>query len=266
MKHDSDRIGQAADVLCESRVRRRRFDRFSSDLEPADEAEAYAIQDSLHVRLAERGWGRAIGYKIGCTTPVMQAYLGIHNPCAGAVFDTTVFHRSGRFIVPKGIRVGVECEIAVILDKDLHPSGLPVDEATAADAVARCVPAIEIVEDRYVDYPSLRAPSLIADDFFGAGCVLGEARSDFRPQDLATVAATMWINGVAVGSGAGVDVLGDPMRALSWLANNLIARGITLRAGEFVLLGSLVQTNWVNAGDEVLIRNDPLGEASAVFA
>jgi 2-keto-4-pentenoate hydratase len=195
----------------------------------------------------------------------MQAYLGIHSPCAGGVFDTTVNHESGRFAIPPELRIGVECEIAVTLGHDISPSAAPVDERVAARAVASCAAAIEVVEDRYKDYPSLRAPALIADDFFGAGCVLGRANPDFKPERLADVTAEMWINGLSVGSGTGSDVLGNPLRALTWLANNLASRGITFRAGEFVLLGSLVQTNWVKPGDEVVIRNDPLGEVRAAF-
>lgn len=258
-------VRQAAELLSESRFRRQRFDKFTRDLEPRDEVDAYAIQDRLHESLTQNGWGRLAGYKIGCTTAVMQAYLGIPNPCAGGVFDTSVFQSVGRFVVPKDLRVGVECEIAVTLAQPLGPSEAPVDELIAAQAVGSCAAAIEVVEDRYVDYSSLRAPTLIADDFFGAGCVLGEAQPEFRPENLSGVTATMMINDTSVGSGIGSDVLGNPLSALSWLANNLIRRGFTLRPGEFVLLGSLVQTNWVKAGDEVLIRNMPLGEVRAQF-
>ena len=41
--------------------------------------------------------------------------------------------------------------------------------------------------------------------------------------------------------------------------------GEPLRAGQVVLLGSLVQTNWVAAGVRVVVRNDPLGEVRATF-
>ena len=33
--------------------------------------------------------------------------------------------------------------------------------------------AIEVVDDRYADYRALDAPTLVADDFFNAACVLG---------------------------------------------------------------------------------------------
>ena len=69
----------------------------------------------------------------------------------------------------------------------------------------------------------------------------------------------------AVGSGVGTDILGHPLDALVWLANHATGRGSTLHAGEFVLLGSLVQTHWVEKGDEVVIVNEPLGEVRATF-
>jgi 2-oxo-3-hexenedioate decarboxylase/2-keto-4-pentenoate hydratase len=50
-----------------------------------------------------------------------------------------------------------------------------------------------------------------------------------------------------------------------WLANHTAARGSSLQADTFVLLGSLVQTHWIVPGDEVVIRNEPLGEVRATF-
>ncbi len=207
-----------------------------------------------------------VGYKIGCTSAVMQQYLGIPHPCGGGVFakgvhDSGVSLRAGDFV-----RVGVECEIAVRLARDLAPSQAPFTAAAVADAIEAYLPAIEIVDDRYVDYSALGAPTLIADDFFGAGCVLGPEVPGFDPFLLATTHATMRIDDREVGSGVGTDILGEPLEALVWLANNLAERGQHLRSGEFVLLGSLVQTQWVQAGQSVVIENDRLGTASADFA
>ncbi|MFP6704856.1 MAG: hypothetical protein VCE75_02175 [Alphaproteobacteria bacterium] len=63
------------------------------------------------------------------------------------------------------------------------------------------------------------------------------------------------------GRGAGGDILGHPLNALVWLANMRTARGMPLRQGEFVTLGSLVQTVWIEAGDEVIAEIDGLGRA-----
>ncbi len=75
----------------------------------------------------------------------------------------------------------------------------------------------------------------------------------------------MTINGNEVGSGVGTDILGDPLHVLCWLANSCASWGTPLLAGDVVLLGSLVQTQWVKAGDIVTIANNPLGEAAAEF-
>ena len=50
-----------------------------------------------------------------------------------------------------------------------------------------------------------------------------------------------------------------------WLANNAAAWGTPLLAGDVILLGSLVQTQWIQAGDAVTVTNDPLGEVAADF-
>ena len=75
----------------------------------------------------------------------------------------------------------------------------------------------------------------------------------------------MFINGVDVGSGVGGDIMGHPFEALAWLANTAAEFGFPLMAGEFVLLGSIVQTKWLDFGDQVVIDIEGLGQASARF-
>jgi 2-keto-4-pentenoate hydratase len=253
-------VEQTAGRICEIRRGPERLGRLERG--PRDEGEAYAVQSKVHACLQQAGWGDLAGWKIGCTTLVMQRYLGIANPCAGGVFASTVQRGDARFAHGSFVRVGVECEVAVRLGRDLVG---PSDRETAAQAVAACMAAIEIVDDRYVDYSSLGAPTLIADDFFGAGAVLGSERADFDPRRLREVRARMLIDGREVGSGVGTDILGEPLEALVWLANNHSSRGERLRAGEIVLLGSLVQTQWIAQGEQVVIENDALGAASALF-
>lgn len=199
-----------------------------------------------------------VGHKIGCTTPVMQEYLGIANPCAGGVFEPTVRQLKGTFRRSELLRIGVECELAVVLCAD-------AEGGDVADAVGSIAAAIEIVEDRYVDYSSLDTPTLIADDFFGVGCVLGKPAEAWRELDLQAVEASMSINGEPVGRGVGAEILGHPLEALRWLNRVRSGQGRPLRAGELVLLGSLVQTNWVGAGDVVTVESPQLGTVSARF-
>ena len=123
---DAQAIGTAAGLLASARLGRARFAGLPDGLRPADEAEAYAIQDALHARLTAAGRGPLAGYKIGCTTPVMQRFLGIDSPCAGGVLASGVQRRNGGFRHADFVRVGVECEIAVVLGRALPASGAAV--------------------------------------------------------------------------------------------------------------------------------------------
>jgi 2-oxo-3-hexenedioate decarboxylase/2-keto-4-pentenoate hydratase len=259
-------IERAAQLLSTARLDRQRFARLPTNCRPLDELSAYAIQEALHRRLTAAGWGALAGHKIGCTTTVMQRFLNIGNPCAGGVFAPTVQHRQGRFRHADFLHVGVECEIAVRLARDLPVARAPYDRTGVAGAIGACMAAIEVVDDRYKDYKSLDTPTLIADDFFNAACVLGGEVERWRELDLTAVAGRMRINGRAVGTGKGGDILGHPLNALAWLANALAARGRSLGAGEFVLLGSVVETKWVEAGDLVEIEIDGLGRATCHFS
>jgi 2-oxo-3-hexenedioate decarboxylase/2-keto-4-pentenoate hydratase len=259
-------IEEAAGLLAKARLARMPFAGLPDGLRPVDEAEAYAIQDALHTRLAAAGRGPLVGYKIGCTTPVMQRFLGIANPCAGGMLRSGVQRRDGSFRHADFLRVGVECEIAVALGRDLPPEQAPYDRHGVGDAVGACMAAIEVVDDRYGNYRALDPLTLVADDFFHAGCVLGEPEQDWRKLDLPALAGRMTINGAEVGSGRGGDVLGHPLAALAWLANLCAAHDRPLCGGAVVLLGSVVETRWLAPGDRVEIAIERLGKASATFA
>jgi 2-oxo-3-hexenedioate decarboxylase/2-keto-4-pentenoate hydratase len=259
MGHEDD-LHAAAELLTRHRLERVPFGGFPENLRPRTEDDAYAIQAAAHKLLTDAGLGRIVGHKIGCTTPTMQAYLNIPRPAGGAVFEPTVQLLEGTFAHADFLRPGVECELAVRLSQPLEAAGAPFDRSTIASAVGSVMAAIEIVDDRYTDWGDLGAPTLIADDFFGAGCVLGTEHQGWQDEvDLQEVSARMTINGKEVGAGVGTDILGDPLTALMWLVNQMAGYGQSFPSGTFVLLGSLVQTNWVEPGDRVVVENLPLG-------
>jgi 2-oxo-3-hexenedioate decarboxylase/2-keto-4-pentenoate hydratase len=235
------------------------------EVRPADEAEGYRVQDALHGMLTAGGLGARAGHKIGCTTAVMQRFLGIDHPCAGGVFTTRVFRDAVVLPFDAFLHVGVETEIAVVLGRDLPPRGTPYTRDEVRAAVSAVAAAIEIVDDRWDDYKRVDTPTLIADDFFNDASVLGPLRRFDPALDLAALRGTTRVNGTEVGRGVGADVLGHPLDALAWLANQLAARGPGLRAGEFVSTGSVVATKWMARGDDAVVEVEGLGTVRARF-
>jgi len=259
-----DAMRHAARLLSEHRLNLKPLEQLPGNLRPKDPEEGYQLQEMLHQEL-NASLGPVSGHKIGCTTAVMQRYLNIPNPCAGGVFAKTVFQSPA--VVPYGnfVVAGVECEMAVRLVADLSPLGTPFTAENVAAAVGEVMAGMEIVDARYVDYKQLDTPTLIADDFFDAGCVLGAPVRDWRRLDLAALTGITWINGEEVGRGRGADVMGHPLEALAWLANNMAARGKILHAGEFIFTGSVVETKWLKAGDRVVMEITQLGRVEAQF-
>jgi 2-keto-4-pentenoate hydratase len=260
-----DKILAAAKFIATARRSRAPLAALPADIAPANEADGYKVQRALH-DLMRPQVGSLVGYKIGCTSKVMQEYLEIPHPCGGGVFEKGVHDSGVKLAASDYVRVGVECEIAVKLARDLLPTEEPFTAEWMGEAVEAYYPAIEIVDDRYVKWETAGAPTLVADDFFAAGCVLGKPVARAGAPDLLKVAGRAIINGKEEGRGTGADVLGHPHHALAWLANHLAAEGRGLHAGQLVLTGSLVKTVWLARGDHVRMELEGLGNVEATFA
>ena len=106
---------------------------------PADEAEGYQVQRALHDLLLPHV-GPLVGYKIGCTSQVMQEYIGIPHPCGGGVFQKGVHDSGVKLAAADYVRVGVECEIAVRLQRDLAAGEAPFTAEWVGEASRPIIP------------------------------------------------------------------------------------------------------------------------------
>jgi 2-keto-4-pentenoate hydratase len=233
---------------------------------PATLAEAYEAQDALCRLLREDGAGEIAGYKIALTSKAMQEMVGVGQPLSGAVFSTRVHTspctlRHGDFQ-----HLGVECELAVRLGGALPPDSRPHDRDSVTAAVEEILPAFELVEDRRADYTQLDAESLVADNAWNAGVVLGDPLTDWQSFDFIESRGALKINGKAHSEGKAGDALGHPLEALAWLASALNERGQQLEAGMIVMTGSIVRTVFPEAGDELRFSLDGCGEVGLAFS
>lgn len=225
-----------------------------------DVDDAYQIQSDQVQAWLEDG-RRLVGRKVGLTSAVMQAQLGVHQPDFGALLaDTQYVDGSvvevGRFLSPR-----VEPEIAFVLGMALEGPGVTADDASRALAEVRA--SLEIIDSRITDW-RITIVDTVADNASCGGFVLGAAASPFGP-DLADVDCVLTCNGSVAGAGRGSAVLGSPLNALAWLANTLGERGVGLEAGQVVLPGSLTAAIPVQAGDRVEATFTGLGSVTVSF-
>jgi 2-keto-4-pentenoate hydratase len=228
---------EAVQFFADARSRRPAWPSIPDALKPDTIARGYKLQHDVHARRQSLGDAR-IGWKVGCTSVAGQRSFGLQEPVYAGLFASGCSKTLAEALERKLKKPSLECEIAVILQRDLDGGDPALSAATAADAIASCHIACEIIDARYDDPAALGVPSLLADDFFQAGFVVGPQNAAWRTQDLAAADGFIEIDGSRA-TGAARDVL-SAYDSLVWLARALARDGVTLRAGDIVLTGTLV--------------------------
>ena len=256
----------AADALLANRVAKRTAGPLAPAIAPRDAQEAAAVQRAMAERRAALPVG---GFKIGATGERMQAFLGIDHPSAAFMAVRDLYASPLELTYATFRDPQVECELAVRLGRDLPTGSCSVEQA--ADAVATLFAAIEIVENRYGpppigDIKAVGLPTVIADQFYHAAAVIGADATDWRTLDLTAIEGRLAIDGKARNSGRGAELLGHPLRGLAWLAASPVAAAFGgLRAGQVVLLGSVIPSIALSGPCEVRVSFDALPEVRLRF-
>ncbi|SLN74329.1 2-keto-4-pentenoate hydratase [Oceanibacterium hippocampi] len=228
-----------------------------------DMALAYRVQ-AFHSAALE---GPAIGYKIGCTNPAVQKTLGIDEPFFGRMHARTTFE-SPLELPASAFRMRVvEPEYAFRMAEDLPAAAAPYDPAAVSAAIAAVIPGIEIVDSRYRDWksPSVGAVGLVADNGVHGAWVRGREFAWPTDHDLLDTPVVLYRGDEVMAEGDGRAVLGDPINALTWLANVLTQQGLSLKAGDFVTTGTCTTVYMAEAGDVVRADFGGLGEIRFSF-
>ena len=261
---DEQRNQQTARLLLEQHRTRQPFDALPDALAPRGVEDAYAIQEAFRALRADR-LGPVAGYKVALTSTVMQEMLKFFSPFAGPIHANLIHHSPAVLKHDDYGRPGIECELAAYLGKDLPADKAPYTREQIADAVESLMPAFELVDDRNADYKKISSLilTLIADNAWNGGIVLGEPVRDWRSLELAAIRGVLTMNGATAGEGRGRDVLGHPFEALTWLTNTVAAQGRSMKKGMVVMTGTMIATKFVKPGDALGFSVDGLGEVAA---
>ena len=210
-------------------------------------ADAYAVQ-LAQIRQKVSAGAVVKGLKIGLTSKAMQEMLNVYTPDYGFILDTMLYDEveglpAGSFIQPK-----VEFEIAFVFNKELKGPDVTVQDVI--DATAYVVPAVEVIDSRIADW-QIKFEDTVADNGSSAGAVLGRKRTLLSDiEDIAAIPMTVKKNGELLDKATSAAVLGNPLNAVVWLANEISAYGISIEPGMFVLSGALSKAVAFEAGDE----------------
>jgi 2-keto-4-pentenoate hydratase len=251
---DAIQQAAAAETLWSCWRERRKIDALPPSLRPTSRAEGYAVQSCAAQR---SGQGAPIGWKIAATSAAGQKHINVSGPLAGRLFGARRHGDGARISLAGNGMCVVECEIAFGMKRTLarHDGGkgaAPYAREEVAAAVATVHPAFEIPDSRYADFVKAGEAQIVADQSCTNDFVIGPAlRADERIFGLAAHTMQALRNGAERHEGRGSNVLGDPLTALTWLANELAGVGLALSEGDVVITGTCLTPIPVRAGDRI---------------
>ena len=207
--------------------------------------EAYTTQE----RVFEKRPAEVAAWKLGATSELAQERMGLSNPVAGRLAASDIRRESSRIEAAPNM-VYAEAELAVMLDSDLRPRMERYEVSEVASAVGAVYAAIELCTSRYID-DEVDAPALVADNAFAYRLVLGRTLALGWNPMFQSMAVTLDCGSERLINGSTAAVMGNPIKALTWLANWLSSRGEGLKRGQVIATGSCTGITQVSPGETV---------------
>jgi 2-keto-4-pentenoate hydratase len=261
MSLTKEQVAQISSELIEAERSRIPIQALTERFSDVSYEDAYAIQLKTFDTLVAEGTV-IVGKKIGLTSKAMQDQMNIREPDYGIITDRMVVREGAPILMSSLILPKIEPEIAFLLKEDLKGPG--INAANVIEATAGVMPAFEVIDSRFKDW-KITVKDSISDNASAALMILGGKLTPIKDLDLRYVGLVLEKNGSLVSTGAGAAVLGNPAQSVAWLANKLTEYGISLKKGEFVMSGSLVQAVNVEAGSHLRATFDRLGSVSVRF-
>lgn len=226
-------------------------------------ADAYSVQ-LTQIRQKVNDGAKIEGLKIGLTSKAMQEMLNVYTPDYGFILDTMLYDEFEGLSTDSFIQPKVEFEVAFILNKELKGPNVTVQDVI--DATSYVVPAIEVIDSRIADW-KIKFEDTVADNGSSAGAILGKKRTLLEDiEDIANIRMVVKKNGEFLDEATSSAVLGNPLNAVVWLANELSEYDISVKPGMFVLSGALSKAVPFEAGDEFEADFGVLGKVNAIIS
>lgn len=224
------------------------------DLSPRSLKEAYRVQHEV----ADRIPGGTAGWKIGMTSEAGMKARGMTEPVYARLFAATTAQPG--WVCPRTLgRKLFEAELVVELAVDLPRGSYSIGDLH--EATARLMPGVELCASRFETKDALDILLSLSDNSFHLGLVIGEPIPDWESTYLDQPVRLLANNG-QVAEGTARNVLGDPFKALQWLAAADLPDG-GLKAGELIATGAIAMLDLVS---EDVISVADFGDYGQVWA
>ncbi|CAG0945528.1 MAG: 2-oxo-hept-4-ene-1,7-dioate hydratase [Rhodocyclaceae bacterium] len=219
---------------------------------------AERIRDGLVAELAA-SHGRVVGYKAGLTNPAVQKRFGVSSPVRGVLLEKMLIEDGAEVPAKFGAIPFFEADIVVVVkDEGINQAKTPADVIKHVSAIR---PFIELPDLVTAKEQPLTGAIITS---FNVGARLGVlGRPIAAAPEMADALGRMTVvmrdgDGKELGKAPGAAILGHPLNAVLWLAQDLAKSGGKLRAGDVLSLGSFTAPNFAKPGTAVTVTYEGL--------
>jgi 2-keto-4-pentenoate hydratase len=220
--------------------------------------EASRIRDGLVAELSD-SQGKVVGYKAGLTNPAVQKRFGTTSPVRGILLEKMLLDDGAVVPVKFGAIPFFEADLVVVVkDEGINQAKTPAD---VMKHVASIRPFIELPDLVTAKDQPLTAAVITA---FNVGARLGVLGKPIAPApEMVDALGKMSVvmrdqDGKELARVPGAAILGHPLNAVVWLADDVAKSGGKLRAGDILSLGSFTPPNFQKAGMTVTVTYEGL--------
>lgn len=242
-----------ADRLYAAYINRKalRKDEIPAELDPQA---SYEIQHHVTTR-KEQGGEPLAGYKISLTSPETQQLFSSEKPLYGALGATAI---SGETLeLSSMLSPLIEIELIFLVQETIE-AGDSTDRILEKTLVA---PGIEVPDSRFTDwFPKITLGQVIADSAVAGRIVIGPGAAPCSHRQLDKIRGELFLDGEPIASGMSSEVLGHPVNAVKWLAEELRVHGKKLERGHAVSSGTFILPKKLEKG-RYEARYEGLGSA-----
>ncbi|MEM9220946.1 MAG: hydratase [Pseudomonadota bacterium] len=201
-------------------------------------ADGACHQDAL-LKALKPQLGEVVGYKAAATSEGAQKQLGLDGPVLGIFLEKMLLDSGATVKVDDGARLIFELDLLVrVADPALGEAQTREEALAGIDAV---IPFIELGDLMAAKGAAITGPLVQAMNAGARFGIVGEpiATTGMTAESLAGSSGQLLLDGAVVAEAPATALLGHPLDAVLWVAQATNSRGMALKKGDVLSLGSL---------------------------
>ena len=250
------KIEEISNFMIDQHIKNNRYKNLPDGLKPKNIEEAYLAQNSFHKNI---GRGELGGYKIALASKIQQELCKIDHPIAGAIFKNEIHNSPCKIKMDNFPGLGLEFELAMEISNDLSKDVGHFNKDNVKEYISNVYAAFEMIIDRGADYDNIDPYSMVADNAWCGGIVLGNPIQDWKKINYHEQKSVLYWNNENPQNAKVND--SNPFESLAWVLNLKLSQNIVIPKGSKIITGSVIKTRAPKKGDKIIYK---ISELSSV--